>query len=121
MPQSSYELHRNYRIEFNIFPNGDLEIRYFDTPRDFSYRSWKLPKRVVEELISWWKKLKKNKSIHFPIKERTKICEFNMYTEKYIDIREFDSLGRFKMTGWSLPKVAVEELVNWSEKDRRRY
>jgi len=118
MSQSSYELHRNYRIEFNIFPNGDLEIRYFDTPRDFSYRSWKLPKRVVEELISWWKKLKKNKSIHFPAKEKTKICEFNMYTEKYIDIREFDSLGRFKMTGWSLPKVAVEELVNWSEKDR---
>jgi hypothetical protein len=40
-----------------------------------------------------------------------------MSTENYIEIREFDSLGRFKMTGWNLPKVAVEELVNWSEKD----
>ena len=24
------------------------------------------------------------------------------------------------MTGWSLPKVAVEELVNWSEKDQMK-
>lgn len=108
----------DYRVEFKNFSNGDLEIRYFDTPRDFSYRSWKLPKGVAGELISWWKKLSENKSIHFPIKERTKICEFTMYTENYIEIRELDSLGHFKMIGWNLPKVAVEELVNWVEKDK---
>jgi len=71
---------------------------------------------VVEDLISWWNKLKKNKSILFPIKERTKICEFTMYTKKHIDIREFDNLGRFKMIGWSLPKVVAEELIDWEKK-----
>ena len=30
-----------------------------------------------------------------------------MYTENYIEIREFDGLDRFKMTGWNLPKAAL--------------
>ncbi|MFQ5867794.1 MAG: hypothetical protein ACE5IT_07355 [bacterium] len=107
----------DYRIEFKNFPNGHLEIRYFDIPRDSSYRSWKLPKEVVKELISWWKRLRKNKNIRFPIKEKTKICEFTMYTENYIEIREFDNLGRYKMIGFSLPKVLLKELVSWKNKE----
>jgi hypothetical protein len=107
----------DYRIEFKNFSNGDLEIRYFDTPRDSSCRFWKLPKEVVEELISWWERLRKNKNMRFPIKKKTKICEFTMYTENYIEIREFDNLGRYKMIGFSLPKDVVEELVNWRNRD----
>lgn len=103
----------DYRVEFKDSPNGDIEIRYFAPPQDTSCRSWKLPKEAIEELICWWKKLRKSKNIHFPIKEMTKICEFNMYTEKYIDIRELDSQCRLKMVGWSLPKVVVEELIDW--------
>lgn len=101
------------KVEFIKNENRDVEIRYFDTPQDPIYRSWKLPRGVTEELIFWWKKLRKNKNIRFPIKEKTKICEFNMPTERYIGIRESDSLGRFKMTAWNLPRVAVEELVDW--------
>lgn len=109
----------NYKVEFENLAEGSIEVRYFDDHKDSSYRSWKLPKEVVVELISWWEKLRKNQNIHFPIKEKTKICEFNMYTEKHIEIREFDSHGRFKMTGWSLPKVAIEELVVWHAKQMK--
>lgn len=108
----------DYKVEFKNSPNGDLEIRYFDPPCDSSYYSWRLPKKVVEELISWWKKLRKNKDIIFPIKEKTKICEFTMYTEKSVDVREFDSFGRLKIVGWSLPNVTVEELMDWHGKEK---
>jgi len=37
---------------------------------------------------------------------------------KYINIREFDSLGRPKMIGWSLPKPVIEELINWGGKEK---
>jgi hypothetical protein len=30
------------RVEFSV-NNGIIEIRYFDTPKDELYRSWKLP------------------------------------------------------------------------------
>lgn len=106
------------KVELIKNDNGDVEIRYFDTPQDPTYRSWKLPKGIAEELIYWWKKITKDKDIRFPIKESTKFCEFTMNTEKYIDIKEFDSLGRHNMTGWSLPKVAIEELINRDEKKK---
>ena len=92
--------------------DGILEVRYFDDYKDERYRSWKMPKTVAEELIFWWKRLKQNKGKEFPIKEKTKICEFSMNTEKYIEVREFNSLGSYKMIGWSLPKEVVEELIN---------
>ena len=107
----------NYKVEFENLSDGSLEIRYFDDYRDLSYRSWRVPKTVAEELTSWWERLR-NKNVNFPIKEKAKMCEINMYTEKYIDIKELDSLGRFKMVGWSFPKAVVEELVNWDKKDK---
>lgn len=89
----------NHKVEFENLSDGTLEVRYFDDYKDSSYRSWKLPKEIAAELISSWKKLRKNKNIHFHIKEKTKTCEFNMPNEKYIDIRKFDIRGRFKTTG----------------------
>lgn len=108
----------NYKVEFENLSDGSLEVRYFDDHNDSSYRSWRFPKEVVKEIVSWWRKLMEKKNIHFPIKEKTRICEFNMYTEKCIEIREFDSLGRYKMTGWSLPKAVVEKLIKWDVKDK---
>lgn len=108
----------SYKVEFENLSDGSLEVRYFDDYKDSSYRSWRLPKEVVGELIFWWKELKKNKNINFPIKVKTKNCEFSMRTEKYVDIREFDTLGRYKLARWSLPKVAVEELIDWDEKEK---
>ncbi len=72
----------------------------------------------IAQLGLYIKALKKNKNINFPIKVKTKNCEFSMRTEKYVDIREFDTLGRYKLARWSLPKVAVEELIDWDEKEK---
>jgi hypothetical protein len=105
------------KVEFSA-NNGIIEIRYFDTPKDELYRSWRLPEAVVNELIIFWKSTKKNRKSSFPLQERTKVCEFTMNTEKFIDIKSLDIRGRTNMTGWSLPKVAVEELIKWSTKKK---
>jgi hypothetical protein len=107
----------NTKIE--IFANNAiLEIRYFDTPKDQLYRSWKLPESIAGELIAFWRSLKKNKKTAFSLQKRTKLCEFTMHTEKYIEIKSLDCLGRTNMTGWSLPNVAVEELIKWNTKEK---
>jgi len=108
----------NYRVEFENLPEENLEIRYFDNHHNSSYLSWKLPKNIAEELVVWWKKISDYKNIDFPVKKKTKTCELNMPTEKHIDIRGIDKYGNFQMTGWSLPRVAVEKLVVWYEKSK---
>ncbi len=107
----------NPKVEF-IANNGMLEIRYFDTPKDHRYRSWGLPESIGHELIAFWKSLKENKEISFPVQKRTKLCEFTMYSEKFIEIKSLDSLGRTNMTGWSLPKVVIEEWINRKAKEK---
>lgn len=52
-----------------------------------------------------------SKTLSYPLKERTKNCEFTINTGKTINIREFDMTGRYKMIGWSLPKDIMEELL----------
>ena len=106
------------KIQFINCPNGEIEIRYFDDSRDSRYLSWIVPRNVADDLISWWKDLRKKRHICFPITMKTKVCNINMPTDKYIDIIEFDRRGRPKMTGWSLPRVAVEELMNWDGKEK---
>jgi len=103
----------NSKVEFSA-QDGLIEIRYFDTPDDERCRSWKMPKTVAEEVIAWRKKFNKSERKKFPVKEKTRICEFNMATDKYINIREFDSMGGYKMTGWSWPIVVMEKLIDWS-------
>ena len=107
------------KVEF-ISNDGIIEIRYFDTPKDELYRSWRLPESIANELITWWISSKKNKEIIFPLQKRTKLCEFTMYTEKFIEIKSLDSRGRTSMTGWSLPAVAVEQLVIWQNSKVKR-
>lgn len=104
------------KVEFKKLLDGSVEARYFDHDKNTSYQAWTLPKPVAEELISWWKKLKKDKGIHPPIKERSASCEFTMHTENYIDIEEHFTPGRPKKNFWTLSIDTVEELVNWAEK-----
>ena len=108
---------RNTKVELSA-QDGVIEIRYFDTPKDERYRSWRLPEAIVNELITFWKSTKKNRKGSFPLQERTKVCEFTMNTEKFIEIKSLDSRGRTNMTGWSLPNVAVEDLISWSAKEK---
>ncbi|MBC8548363.1 MAG: hypothetical protein H8D23_01805 [Candidatus Brocadiales bacterium] len=102
----------DYMVEFKKALNGELEICYFENSQDSAFRSWVLPKEIVYELILWWKKLQKN-NIQLPIIEKTDICEFNMFTEKSLDIRESVSLRGLTLVGYLLPKVVVEELIDW--------
>lgn len=105
------------RVEF-FANNGIIEIRYFDTPKDQLYRSWKLPEPIAGELITFWESRKKNRKNIFPLQEKTKVCQFTMNTEKFIEIKSLDCRGRTNMTGWSLPKIVVEELISWSAKEK---
>ena len=36
-----------------------------------------------------------------------------MYTEKYIEVREFENFGRLKINGWSLPRIVIEVLLDF--------
>jgi hypothetical protein len=38
---------------------------------------------------------------------------FIMHTDKYVEVRQYDELGRRGFLGWSLPTEVVEELVKW--------
>lgn len=105
------------KVEF-FANNGIIEIRYFDTPKDQLYRSWRLPESIADELIAWWAMLRKNKGAVFPLQKRTKVCEFTMHTEKYIEIKSLDCQGRTNMTGWSLPDTVGEKLITWSTKEK---
>jgi len=107
------------RVEF-FADNGIIEIRYFDTPKDELYRSWKLPETIAHELIAWRINLKKDKEITFPLKKITKVCELTMHTEKNIEIKSLDCLGRTNMTGWSLPVAVVGHLVIWQKSAANR-
>ena len=105
------------KVEFVEDEKGNVEVRYFDTSKDATYLSWKLPGDVAKELILWWKKITKNKSSCFPVKESTALCEFAMGTEKHLSIKEFDRFGRHKMTGWNLPSIVAEKLVGWHKNE----
>ena len=104
-----------YRVEFKDLPDEILEVRYFQPPKDSSCLSWKMPKGVADETIAWMEKKRKDKQLRFPVKEKTKVCEFTMNNENSISIKEFDEFGRYKTIGWSLPKGAVEELMTRGE------
>ena len=103
---------KNPKVEF-IAQDGLIEIRYFDTPKDERYRSWKLPLSIADELIAWQQKIKKQKESIFPLKEKTRVCEITMDLIKHIEIKSLDSMGRANMTGWSLPSVVADSLCKW--------
>jgi hypothetical protein len=102
----------NYTIECYELPDGKLEVRYFETIKDSSYLAWILPKKVVDTLIAWWKRCGKNNVLQFPITKKTKVCEITMYSNNSIHLREVDNLGRYKLVGWDLPKIVVDEIAD---------
>jgi|APSaa5957512576_1039674.scaffolds.fasta_scaffold74548_2 hypothetical protein len=59
-----------------------------------------------------------NKTVQLPILEKTDICEFNIFTEKSIYLRESVSLRGLTLVGHILPKIIVEELIEWDQKNK---
>lgn len=104
----------NPKVELSA-QDGVIEIRYFDTPKDERYRSWKLPEPIANELAAWWLGLKKNGKLFFPLQKKTKVCELTMNTGKFIGVKSLDCRGRTDMTGWNLPAAVIERLVVWQK------
>lgn len=99
------------KVEFSA-QDGFVEIRYFNTPEDERYYSWRLPVSIVDSIIVWRQKIRKQKNA-FPVQERTKVCQITMNSSRSVDIRSLDSMGRVDMIGWSLPTLAVDSLNEW--------
>ncbi|MGR3219078.1 MAG: hypothetical protein ACUZ8H_04575 [Candidatus Anammoxibacter sp.] len=106
------------KVEFKELLNGGIEVCYFDQEKQTLCQAWTLPASVAEELVSWWKKSNKKTGVHPPIKERYASCEITVHTENYIDIEEFFTSGSPKKNFWTLSMDTVEELVNWTEKNK---
>ena len=111
---------KKVRVEIIAHSGEEIELRYYNSPEIDSYLGWRLPESVARELVMWWEKFRLNRKREYPVSEKREKCQIIMYTDKYIDIREFDQLGRLKMGGWSLPRVIIEELVKWKNKSNNK-
>jgi hypothetical protein len=98
----------NYRLE-TVFLNPEtLEIRFYDSSEDNTYRSWKVDRSVAVAVADWWR----NSDIYSlkAKKIKTDIVEITLLSASHAEIRALDSLGRPKMVGWSLPIPVVQAL-----------
>lgn len=46
----------NSKVKLFNLANGIFEIRYYDVSNYHNYRSWQIPRVVVDEVILWRKK-----------------------------------------------------------------
>jgi len=97
-----------YRFE-TVFLNSEaLELRFYESPEDRTYCSWKIDRSVAAAVVDWWR----SSGIHsLEAKQvKTNVVEITLLSESYAEIRALDSLGRPKMAGWSLPIPGVKAL-----------
>jgi len=99
------------KVEFSL-QDGLIQIRYFDSPQDERCRSWRIPVTIADSVSAWRQQINKQKS-SFPLKERTTVCEITMNSDKSVEVKSLDSMGRTDMIGWSLPVLAVDNFVTW--------
>lgn len=95
------------RLEL-VYDEDIIELRYFEDDTN-KYRSWRLSKSIVNELIPWWKSVK-FKLKKFPIIKSEKFYEFRMDVCKYVYIKEFDADSHYCCGSWDIPVVLIEAL-----------
>lgn len=95
------------RLEL-VYSEDIIEMRYFEDESN-RYRSWKLSKSIVNELIPWWRTVK-FKLKEFPIIKSEKFYEFRMDVAKYVYIKEFKTGNSFCKGSWDIPVALVEAL-----------
>lgn len=102
------ETNSDYRVEIERLKSGYLEVRYFDDVKNRSYLAWRLPAEVVDDVVKFWRNYKITHTVHFPIVVKTDSCEITMFTKESVQLREFDALGRYRLSGWHLPKDVMD-------------
>lgn len=98
-----------YRTELNELKNLIVELRYYDSQTNGTYRSWKISKSTVSALCSFWWSIQSG-LIVIPTVQRVSEGEFRMLSEKSVFIKESDSYGNLKMIGANLPADLVDSL-----------
>ena len=98
----------NDRFE-TVFLNPEtVELRFYESPEDRTYRSWKMNRSVAAAVADWWR----NSGIHSLEAKKIKsdIVEITLLSASHAEIKALDSLGRPTMVGWSLPILGVKAL-----------
>jgi len=95
------------RLELIHDEERGVEIKYFEDESE-RYRSWKLPKFIIDKLIPWWDNTK-FKIKEFPVVKKGIFYEFKIEVGKYMDIKEFKR-GNYCIGAWSIPVFIIEAL-----------
>jgi len=97
------------RLEL-LYEEDIIELRYFEDESN-RYRSWKIPKTIIEKLIPWWNDAK-FKIKKFPVIKKGKCYEFRMDVSKYLYIKEFKYGTNYCEGSWDIPVVLIESLCD---------
>jgi len=99
---------QNYRIETAFLNPETVELRFYESSEDSTYRGWKMSLPVASAVADWWR----NNGVQFLKGKKIKsdIVDITLLSDSHAEIRALDSLGRPKLTGWSLPIIVVEAL-----------
>lgn len=99
---------QNYRIETVFLNSETVELRLYESAEDSTYRGWKMNLPIASAVADWWR----NNGAQSPKGEKVKsdIVDMTLLSDSHAEIRALDSLGRPKLTGWSLPITVVEAL-----------
>ena len=99
---------QNYRIETVFLNPSTVELKFYESLEDSTYRGWKISLPIAVAVADWWR----NNGVQSPKGKKIKsdIVDITLLSATHAEIRALDSLGRPKLTGWSLPIIVVEAL-----------
>lgn len=99
----------NHRYETVLLNPETVELRWYESLHDRTYRSWKMHRSVAAAVADWWR----HSGVHSLELKKTRsgMVEITRVSPSYAEIRALDPKGRPHMTGWSLPIPAVMALA----------
>lgn len=105
-------------VEIKRIGEDQLELRYFGSSQEGSYRSWKMLLREAEDLRSWWQ----SEGSHFgdgesPIRDqRSGSVLVSMFVPTLVEVRMLDAWGKPKTVGCALPREVLEHLASYLDR-----
>jgi hypothetical protein len=100
-------------VEIERIGEDQLELRYYHSSQEGSYRSWKLLLREAEDLRSWWQ----SEGLHFRDGQsaiqsrRSGNVLVSMFVPTLVEVRMLDKWGKPKTVGCALPREVVAHLA----------
>lgn len=100
-------------VEIERIGEDQLELRYYGSSQEGSYRSWKMLLREAEDLRSWWQ----TEGSHFregqsAIRDRRSGSVFvSMFVPTFVEVRMLNEWGKPKTVGCALPREIMVHLV----------